>query len=789
MTQVRATIAESLRKAAREFNETTVPPIAVVWVDPDREWESVVGQIQAAVPVLRLGEYDPAIAQGPALWLRTVLAGDTSTLPDTVATKDERNPWVIYLPGVTKREFNAPADLDKALQPLTDIVLRAAWWDQPTNHNPWSPHAFVGSKYGTGLRLAGDKATRKAFANVLELLLSENLEDLLKQGTLDAGRLNALALPDDKKTMLRWIGDPEATKAAMTLAQWDAFTSTARSAYGINPESDTPITAAGKLGARSGSWALVWERFADNPAAFPGVPAALDLARPTDGALSLFPSNAPHPDSWPSWNQEQETTLRGELAGLAASGDSAKARRGVRELSMAHAARTHSVWAELDQAPLAVAVSRLAELGALTAEQPGCRSVEEFGQWYAVAGYRADELVIELLAAPATSADQKATLGVMRAIYDPWADDLAREFQTAAIHDYPGQVGLPIEPGTCVMYVDALRYDLAVRLAERISDLDLNLSHRIAAFPTVTPTGQPAVAPVRPEIRERWGAGSGFDVADTGSRAVKHEVLRQALADSGVEYLDWNGLGIADPNDTAWTQTNVIDEFGHTGTATPSSFANHAIREIALIADRIRHLFDAGWRQVVVVTDHGFLLPAAPAAKVELPLHLTEGDTSRKARVARLKAHATLDAGFPLVPWTWDQQVMMASAPGTASFFKNTEYEHGGLSPQECVIPVLTVTGGGGVGTGPLAKIDGIKWTGQRCRIDITPTTAPVSAELRRAAGDSASSITDTKPNKDGEVKLMVDEDDAGIGAPCYVVLLADDGAVIAQQLTTVGGL
>ncbi|MGO4650744.1 hypothetical protein AB4068_03530 [Arthrobacter sp. 2RAF22] len=129
----------------------------------------------------------------------------------------------------------------------------------------------------------------------------------------------------------------------------------------------------------------------------------------------------------------------------------------------------------------------------------------------------------------------------------------------------------------------------------------------------------------------------------------------------------------------------------------------------------------------------------------------------------------------------------MVSAPGAAAFEAGTYYEHGGLSPQECVIPVIDVSTREGA-TGP-AQIERIRWTGQRCRIDFEPAEADVQAEVRLSPGDPSSTVGGPKPpSEPGEIKVLVDEDQAAGGTVAYVVLIGADGAVIAQRQTTVGG-
>ncbi len=90
---------------------------------------------------------------------------------------------------------------------------------------------------------------------------------------------------------------------------------------------------------------------------------------------------------------------------------------------------------------------------------------------------------------------------------------------------------------------------------------------------------------------------------------------------------------------------------------------------------------------VVVVTDHGWLLLPGDLPNAELPQHLT---TIRKGRCAVLKAGAQTDQHT--APWRWDSSVCVAVASGIACYEAGVQYEHGGISPQECVVPVITVS-------------------------------------------------------------------------------------------------
>jgi len=775
MTEVREYIAQALREAGKYNAESSTQPAAVFWPDPDRTWESVIGILQEAVPILVLGAYDAAKAQGPAIWIRAALAApDSVVLPSHLAEHNGNNPWVIYLPGHGRSALSDVTSLAPALAPLVELGLRSNWWPSAHSQVPWTPHAFVGSKSGAGLDIAGDAKTKSALASVLDRLLAEDVDGLRRMGRLDASRLHSLVLTDSVRTLLEWLDDPDNTRNSLGDAQWKAFVEACSSTYDFNPAKDGLLTAAARLGTRDAAWGEVWARFADNPRRYPNVPSALDKARPVG---DLFGGSDPHPDSWPSWNKEQEDELRKSLAGLGAQKELGRIRIAVKELAATHLRREESVWGELGQAPLARAAGFVAELAATAMVPAG--DLKSLITWYATEGYRVDDLAVRAIATAITASDRDATCKALKGVYDPWVDAVARSFQAAAVAGYSGEVGLEVAAGTCVVFVDALRFDLAQRLAKRLSALKASVSPRLAAFPTVTPTGQPAVAPVATQ----FGAGPAFDAADAEGRSVKGQVFRSALSEAGVQYLDWKASETGDVNGIGWTQSNTIDALGHDH---GHSLADLLDQQLDLVAERIQGLIASGWRRVVVVTDHGFVMPASAAMKVDLPLALTEGDAVRKPRVARLKAGAARPH-FPIVPWTWDGSVDMVSAPGATAFESGTIYEHGGLSPQECVIPVIEVSASESA-VGP-AHIAGIRWTGQRCRVDFEPPEADVVAEVRRAPGDASSAVGGPKaPSEPGEIKVLVDEEEAAEGTTAYVVLLAADGNVVAQRQTTVGG-
>ncbi len=188
-----------------------------------------------------------------------------------------------------------------------------------------------------------------------------------------------------------------------------------------------------------------------------------------------------------------------------------------------------------------------------------------------------------------------------------------------------------------------------------------------------------------------------------------------------------------------------------------------------------------GWRQVTIVTDHGWLLLPDGMPKAELPQHLT---VTRKGRCAVLKSGAHTD--HQTVPWHWNQEVRIAIAPDIHCFEAGKEYEHGGLSLQECVVPVIIARRD--ADEAELVVIEEIKWLGLRCSLQLSAGGADLAVDIRLKAGDAGTTVAATtkSPDEAGSVSLLV-PDETLEGSAAFVVVLRGE-AIQAQRLTVIGG-
>jgi hypothetical protein len=775
----------ALRAAASYNAHEQTAPAAVLWTDGERRWEPLLPRLRAAtaaagLPLLTLGPYAPEELTGPAIWLRCLLA---RTLPEADWPTDAVP--ILYLPGVSRPALRAVEDCPRPLQPLAELQYRGVFWSH-RNGKDWTPSAFLGSADGgLALTVAADGATREALERALPKLVDRPVAALRAAMPLGADFFRDLMQPDPTRALLDWLNAPAATRAAMDDGAWVAFREICRSRYHFDPERDGEVGGAARLGERSGAWSGAWKRLAEAPARYNDLPDLLRRAAPQQPALPGLGATPRHPDSWPQINDEQEDALRVALAALHES-DPDGARTMVRALEVQHGARRGWIWAERGAAPLAGALPALVRLADATMAPLGGATPDAVARDYTTRGWRADAAAIEALAAVTRSADVQAMQGAVRALYGVWLRASAEAFQ-AAVRSQPFPA--PPLPGTsanapvggqCLLFADGLRYDVGQRLAARLAvrGLKVDAGWGFAAVPSVTPTAKPAVSPVAPLL------GPGPDFTPTvrvGGAKVNAEVLRRTLVDADYAILRDEETGTPGPSAAAWSEYGRIDGLGH---AEQSRLAGRIAGEVDALAERVAALLDAGWQSVRIVTDHGWLLLPGGLPKAELPLASTE---ARKGRCARLKPAADA-GGHQTLPWRWDASVRIAFAPGIACYEAGKEYEHGGLSAQECVVPFLTVTSAGQATTATVT-IATMRWTGQRCRITVTGAPAGATLDLRTKAADPATSIA-VAPRQiaaSGPTALVVEDEDRA-GTAAFVVALDAAGRVLIQQMTTIGG-
>ncbi len=753
---------------ALRSGEGEAAPAALLWADADKQWAALVARLQTALPHLFvLGTYDAAKRTGPAIWLRCVI----DRVLEDVALEPGVVP-ILYLPGVARQSLRAGDECPRELQPLVELQYRGRVWHQK-NGRDWTVEAFLVSEDGLQLDVAQDAKTREAAQRSLPLLAETPL-DGLRGHRLEADDFDRLAVSDPTRDLLRWMGIGDGLRKTEGEARWKAFCGVCNSDFKFDPDKKSPSDAAFALVEGNGKWANVWQRFKEAPKLYPDVAKLL-----RDAATPLLYRGSER-DAGGNIKAEQE--LRASLESLAHK-PHASALAEVPALEAAHGKRREWVWAELGESPLACALAPLAKLAAAAANTLGGATVDAAVTAYVNDGWRCDRAALEALASVKQPADMALIQNVVRALYLPWLDASARHFQ-GLIDGTENAVrakvtGSQHEKDACLMFADGLRYDVAGMLAERLEakGYRVRLSHRLAPLPTVTSTAKPFATLSHDKLE------GGEDIVDFNPRfknspqAATAQRLRDDMAGRGIDLL---GEDIRPPKQGTtggWMETGKLDELGH---KLGARLAAQIDNELEMLLDQVTGLLDAGWTRLRIVTDHGWLLMPGGLPHVAVPSHLT---TTKGSRAATVKGDAK--PSVPVHAWHWNTHVRIASPPGVGSFAPNTEYSHGGISPQECIVPELVVERGAG---GTSASITAITWRGMRCRVSVTTNDPLVRVDLRtnwkQANTSIAASSKEVGPA--GEASLAV-ADDAHEGHAATIVVVDGAGNVLDRKTTTVG--
>lgn len=760
------TLVTSVKGAATYNRGVMVGPAAILWPDEARQWEPLLPLLRELLPSLvTLGPYAPDERTGPAIWIRCLLAGEL----EAKGWPNESTP-VLYLPGVSRQMLRAVETCPRDLQPLAELQYRGALWSQP-NARDWTVVAFLKSKDGLGLDVAQDKATLDAIQRSLHALANASVEALSGR-RLEAADFDHLNAPDPARDLLRWIDEPGGTRASWGEERWSSFCAISKQEFGLDPVAEGTLIAAEQLARAEGAWRALWTRFEEAPTRYPGIITELRRVQPRD---LLFP-----PRAIPAVNEREENRLREALGAVREMAPADAAKR-VLELEKVHGERREWIWARVGEADLAVALAPLARIAVSTTSAPGGSDCRALGEAYADDLWRLDDAALRAIAAVKTAGDRDLVFSVLAAVYAPWLDLAARRFQDVVRNSgypVPPKAGVACREGECVFFVDALRMDVGHRLAESLRGLGLDcaLEPRWSALPSVTPTSKHAVSPVAGLLSGRSFNEDFLPCIDESEELLYTNRFRKLLADQGFQVLLGHDVGTG--KGRAWAEHGEVDQKGHEQGWKLALRVDELVDELT---ERVVGLLEAGWRSVRVVTDHGWLMLPSGLPRVELPKFLA---STKWSRCAVLETTAHVD--YPIVDWHWSNTVRVAVPHGIACFKANRQYVHGGLTLQECLTPMLVVSGGA---VDEVATIDELVWRGLRCRVAIGGSFAGLSVDIRTKPADASSSVglSPRSVDDEGRASLVVPRDELE-GSAAYVVVVSATGAIVAKAATCIGG-
>jgi hypothetical protein len=681
------TLAETLRDCRKYASGAEAAPEAIVWCDPGSEYLPIVPPLRARLPgLLTLGAYEPGTRTGPALWLRAAAGRHVSGIEWPA---DE--PAIIYLPGYGREILRGAEDCPADLAPLVWLAVAGSFFGQPKQARDWTLRGFLAAQGSPiGLDIPEDKATREALGRAAASLFTEPMESL-KGRRLDAAALDELLVPDPVADMLRWM---DGTLTADTDPQrFAAFASLAAKQMRFDPRKRSPQDAAARLAKREKAWGKVWDRFEEANGAYEGVVKLLRFEEPQ----SLFERC----EAYPILIERGEHELRLALLTLT-SATPEKAATTLADLEERHGRRRETIWAKRGEARLAQALEYLA--AAAQAAALPAHDAQALAEAYLADGWQADWAAMRALDIARTGEDREAVTAALRAVYLPWLDAGAAALQKLA-GDGEVRFALPSKPPapparSALLFVDGLRMDLAQQLAALLSarGAAVQVGCVWSGFPTVTATCKGLASPAAGIL----AAASAADLIPfyQGKPAQKPVLLR------AIEAAGWSTAESLLSDEPLWREIGRFDERGHVLGADLATQAHDLLVEVADIALRLARQ----GRRVRIVTDHGWLLMPGGLPQVALGAGLTVAG-GKGHRVATLKEGAPTT--YPRLPWSWDKGVLLATATGARAFYAGVEYARGGVSPQECVLPVLDIV------AAPAAAPVVIKPSWQRLRLKV----------------------------------------------------------------------
>lgn len=756
-TTVLAALIGKLREQAKRYNPALESaPIAIIWTDEKREWEAVLPQIKQQLPELfSLGAYAPDQRIGPGLWLRMVA--------DRQAGNFEGTP-ILYLPGISNGSLRT--DLrgvkeDPQLAPLAELQFRGLFWRQE-NSKDWTLRAFLESKRnGLGLAVAGNQETAKALGAAFGKLLNRNLPALIEQN-IDERFLDQLMNPNPDEDVLRWLTAPEVMQQEKGNT-WETFVTTSRTRFGIDLGKG-PVDVAQKiLASKTGDAAYpLWEKYCAHWHSYPDIYAVFKHIAPPDLLQGA--------ERYPRENEADEKSLADALLQTVTLEPNAAANK-VLELEQKYQSRRKTLWAQMNHAPLATAMRDLAEIASAFLSPLNGGTVADFSRHYAETGWRIDSAARAAMAIAQTADLEKPIYAVLETLYRRWLEKTAEAFQTLVQRDGYPHWSLPEVPdSTVVVFVDGLRFDLARELEAMLASEGLTaiLEHGFTSVPSVTSSGKVWVSPVA-KLAE-GGSSGGFEPRLPKGEYTA-EKLRKVMEAELYAIVDTENPMLA--YSKGWAEfPGDIDSDGHNkGLRLARAVPAH----LDDLKRTIRRLLAAGWKEVWVVTDHGWLLLPGGLPKSELPAKVTE---TKWGRCAILK-DAVDDQDWLVLPWSYDATVRIALARGISAFSSGREYDHGGLSPQESVIPLLRVSRPGAAEGQP--RITSIIWNSRKtiCSV-VTSDALGLDVRLERLASAIGEG---NNIDEDGKGRVLFEEVDDLLGEQVSLVLRREGQKVCEERL------
>jgi hypothetical protein len=342
--------------------------------------------------------------------------------------------------------------------------------------------------------------------------------------------------------------------------------------------------------------------------------------------------------------------------------------------------------------------------------------------WYVDTGWSVDhahrrlEIARGALAAHGILEQHIATV---RSSYELWVDTLARTVSAHLDRDgLNGATQIPqgeihdrfvknAEGATAFVWVDALRYELGAELVDAIrSDISehVSLYAATAAAPTITKVGMANLLPAAAE-RLSVAINDGrlsIALGGQGVSTVEHRVEMLRAAHGSVSNLDLGTVSQQGEKELAkavkganlvLVRSQEIDAAGESGLLNTAWPQFEATKQD--LANAVAKLGQVGIRRVVITADHGFVALSQSVGDprtIDAPIG-GDGELHRRCWVGKggTTAEGTVRIGLTELGIRSDLDIIVPKGLAVFKAGGGKQFFHGGLSPQELIIPVIVV--------------------------------------------------------------------------------------------------
>lgn len=258
-----------------------------------------------------------------------------------------------------------------------------------------------------------------------------------------------------------------------------------------------------------------------------------------------------------------------------------------------------------------------------------------------------------------------------------------------------------------VIISDAFRYEAAVELRDRINEkryCEASLTSQLGVVPSYTALGMASLLPHETiEYRENGGEDVFVDGKSTKGLNSRNKILTKhgGMAVTAEDIKNWSrddGREILKDLQLVYVYHNVVDARGDVAATEAETFlaVEQAIEELTELTRKILMHFNTS--TVVVTADHGFIFQQSKlneSDKTALMQKPENAIKSKKRYVVGFNLPTPTGAWFGSTQHTAgtmsDTHFWVPKGANRFHFVGGARFVHGGIMPQEIVVPVLVV--------------------------------------------------------------------------------------------------